>query len=134
ARQHGDSTIADAIIRSFMQAQEAANRGYNDDAPVHLLGHRPSNNLTGEAAAGEIDVHDPMPVRILELQRGSPLRGAGGVQQDVDPAQFLLYSIHDALDVFTATHVCRHFEGAPAQRADLRSGLSYFFLAPADRH
>ena len=55
--------------------------------PPQPAAHLPGGGLGREEGALEVGVEDPVPERLLDLERGADLLDAGIVDQDVEPAQ-----------------------------------------------
>src|SRR5439155_18990751 len=49
-----------------------------------LVPHRAGGGLGAEEGAAEVDVEDPVPLRLAELEGGPPLEEAGVVDEDVE--------------------------------------------------
>ena len=89
-----------------------------DDASAALLDHVAAEGLACAEGPMQVDVEDVQPRFVRDIERGLPLRYAGGVYQDVYLSKSVCCLVQQGLDRRTRLDIDTDFARSSAERAD----------------
>jgi len=120
--ERGDGGFAGGVGGNFIQGHEGGERGNINDATVFALDHVTPKNARGTQGAGQIGVHDGVPIGLGEIHGGHALGTARGIDQDLHIAEFAKDGRGELLNAGWVGHITGMSERTAAQLADLGGG------------
>src|SRR5216683_4095132 len=122
--EHDDAALGRAVRRVGLLGEERVRRREHHDRPAAALGHDPAGCPGGKEHPGEVDVDDPPPGALVELENRLQLHDARGMHQHVQAAEPGDRGIDRPLHIGSDRHIPRHgLDAVPVGLQPGRGGL-----------